>query len=245
PIEAQAPVAVLNAPPLLGDCQNLILESASYGYGPLKYKWELMNNDLEYSHEIGNILNNLSDTTTSVTIPANYIEPGTLLFRLNVTDLYLQTSSTTITVEKSEYDQIPMAMIECPFHRIVKRRDGFFIDAQAKFSPCVPTSGKRLQFSWSSEPPLNFASSKNPRLFVPPYLLESGIQYKFILDVSVININTEEELAKTTIEAFVTAESSNLIAKISGGSSRTVPAISTLVIDASSSHDPDDPQTNL
>ena len=36
-----------------------------------------------------------------------------------------------------------------------------------------------------------------------------------------------------------------MIAKISGGSSRTVPAISTLVIDASSSYDPDDPQATL
>src|SRR5690606_36931734 len=205
----------------------------------------LVNNDLGYSVEIGDLLSSLSDTTTSVTIPTHYIEPGILSFRLNVTDLYLQSSSTTITVEKSDNEQIPIAMIEGPVHRKVKRRDGFFIDAQAKFSPCVPTSGKRLQFSWSSEPHLNFASQKNPRLFIPPYLLDSGIQYKFILHVSVININYEEELAKTTIEAFVTAESSNLIAKISGGSSRTVPAISTLVIDASSSHDPDDTQTNL
>src|SRR5690606_4414922 len=38
---------------------------------------------------------------------------------------------------------------------------------------------------------------------------------------------------------------SNLIAKISGGSSRIVSTISTLVLDASSSFDPDDPQTNL
>src|SRR5690606_19161140 len=65
PVEAQTPVAVLNGPSLLGDCQNLTLESASYGYGTLKYKWELVNNDLGYSVEIGNLLSSLSDTTTS------------------------------------------------------------------------------------------------------------------------------------------------------------------------------------
>ena len=86
-------------------------------------------------------------------------------------------------------------MIEGPVHRSVKRRDGFFIDAHAKFSPCVPTNGKRLQFSWHSEPSLNFASPKNSRLFIPPYLLQSGVQYKFILKISVININNEEELS--------------------------------------------------
>src|SRR5690606_27209948 len=45
PIGIQVPVAVLNGPSLLGECQDLILESASYGYGYLNYKWELVNND--------------------------------------------------------------------------------------------------------------------------------------------------------------------------------------------------------
>jgi hypothetical protein len=54
-------------------------------------------------------LSNLSDTTTSVTIPANYIESGALLFRFTVTDSYLQTSTVTITVENN---QIPIAFMK-------------------------------------------------------------------------------------------------------------------------------------
>ena len=68
-------------------------------------------------------------------------------------------------------------MIEGPTQRKVKRNQGFFIDAQAKFSPCVPTNGKRLEFSWTSVPSLNLESLKNLKLFVPPYLLQTGVLY--------------------------------------------------------------------
>src|SRR5690606_11936883 len=144
--------------------------------------------------------------------------------RLNVTDSYLQRASTTIIVEKSEDHQIPVVMIEGSIHKRVKRRDGFFIDAKATFSPCVSTDIKRLHFTWFSDPPLNLTASNSLRLFVPPYLLQTEIEYKFTLKTAVIDINNEEEIASSTIEAFATAVSSNLIAKISGGSSRTVPA---------------------
>src|SRR5690606_31216561 len=189
------------------------------------------------------LLNNLPNTTTTVTIPAEYIEPGTLTIKLTVKDSYLQQSTTTVYIEKIEDHQIPIVMIEGPVHRQVKRRHAFFIDSHASFSPCASTTDKRLKFSWTSDPSLNLESQKSSRLFIPPYVLESGIQYKFTLNVSVIN--NEEAIASSTIDAFVEVESSNLIAKISGGTSRTVPAISTLVIDASSSFDPDDPQANL
>src|SRR5690606_9804823 len=78
PIEAQhPPVAVINAPMLFGECQNLTLESASYGFGSLKYKWEhLIDTRYQYSEKIANLLNNLSNTTTSVTISSDYFENG-------------------------------------------------------------------------------------------------------------------------------------------------------------------------
>src|SRR5690606_21942704 len=76
-------------------------------------------------------------------------------------------------------------------------------------------------------------------------LLQSETLYKFTLNVSSIDINNEEELASSTIEAFAMAEESNLVAAISGGASRIVPSFSTLLIDASNSYDPDDPQATL
>src|SRR5690606_2566148 len=90
-IEAQEPVAVLNSPNLLGICHDLVLESASYRYGPLKYKWEYFEpaSVSQYSLNIEYLLGNLSDTTTSVTIPANYIETGVFGIKLTVTDSYL------------------------------------------------------------------------------------------------------------------------------------------------------------
>src|SRR5690606_1778529 len=79
PVEAQTLVAVINAPSLLGECQDLIVESASYGYGELKYTWEYIDVDEsnQYDLEIATLLSSLSDTTSSATIPAIYIEPGT------------------------------------------------------------------------------------------------------------------------------------------------------------------------
>ena len=70
------------------------------------------------------------------------------------------------------------------------------------------------------------------------------IYYKlefFILTVSVINKNNGEELSSATVEAFVEAVQSGLIAIISGESSRSIPSTSTLVLDESKSYDPDDP----
>jgi len=137
-------------------------------------------------------------------------------------------------------------MIEGSVSRKVKRNQGFFIDANARFSPCVPSNGKRLEYSWSSDPPLNLPSSRVSKLFIPPYLLQILIQYKFILKVSVIDINNNgKEISSSTVEAFVEVESSDLIAIISGGSSRSISSFLPLVLDASHSYDPDDPQTNL
>src|SRR5690606_30640370 len=119
------------------------------------------------------------------------------------------------------------------------------IDAQARFSPCVPSDGKRLEFLWSSDPPVNLPSSRVSKLFIPPYLLQIGVQYKFILKVSVINTNNGDESSSATVEAFVKVEPSDLIAIISGGSSRSISSFSTLSLDASNSFDPDNPQTIL
>src|SRR5690606_14518833 len=190
PIGVQEPVAVINAPPIFGKCNDLTLESASYGYGPLKHYWEHVNEPPnQYSTGIATLLSNLSDTTTSVTISSSYMDIGTIMFRLTVKDLYLQSSTTTIVVEKSDNDEIPISQIAGPIHKTVKRSDGFFIDTQTRFSPCTSTTGKRLQFSWSSQPSLVFVATKNtPKLFVHPYSLQLETPYKFTLTVSVINI---------------------------------------------------------
>ena len=71
---------MINAPTILGLCQDLILESSSYAYGSLKYQWEHLNDgEHEYCLDIEYLLGNLSETTSSVTIPAILIEPGNYL----------------------------------------------------------------------------------------------------------------------------------------------------------------------
>lgn len=107
-------------------------------------------------------MGNVSETTTSVN-SANFIETGTLKFRLTVTE-FIFTIINSITVEKNEDDKSTIAMITGIVQRKMKRSERFFIDAQAKLSPCISSDGKRLQFSWSSYPPLNFTSTKNSRL---------------------------------------------------------------------------------
>src|SRR5690606_22078903 len=146
---------------------------------------------------------------------------------------------------KSESNQVPIAFIQGDLTRKVKRRDGFFIESFATFSPCVPATGKRLSFTWTVTPTIELGPSKNsPKLYVSPYSLEIGQAYNFELKVGVIDTFNNQELSSTTLNVFVTAESSNLVAKISGGS-RTVPASSTLVVDASNSYDPDNPTSIL
>jgi hypothetical protein len=59
PIEAQQPpVAIINAPSIVGSCQDLILESASYGCGLLKYKWKYVN-EFSVEMKIGDLLGKL------------------------------------------------------------------------------------------------------------------------------------------------------------------------------------------
>src|SRR5690606_18790661 len=151
-------VAVLNAPALLGGCQNLTLESASYGFGTLKHSWKHIEGEHQFSWDVQYLLGNLSDTTTSVEIPTILLNPGISEFQLIVTDLYGQSDSTTILVEKSESNQVPIAFIQGDLTRKVKRRDGFFIESFATFSPCVPATGKRLSFSWTVTPTIELGS---------------------------------------------------------------------------------------
>src|SRR5690606_39691185 len=77
PVGAQNPVAVLNAPLIVGGCQNLKLESTSYGYGALKYSWKhIDDSEHQFSWDVAYLLGNLSDTTTTAEIPAHLLQTG-------------------------------------------------------------------------------------------------------------------------------------------------------------------------
>src|SRR5690606_24972217 len=163
------------------------------------YTWIHVNDSTSrYSQQIADYLEGVSNST--ITIPANLIDVGVFKFELKVSDIFGQISTKRISITKKNDDNLPITTILGETHRNVYRKDEFFIEGFGSFSPCASTKGKKLKYSWtSSDPNLQLGPSKNtPKLFIESYLLNVGKNYTFQLKVSVINIETEEEISSSS-----------------------------------------------
>jgi hypothetical protein len=107
------------------------------------------------------------------------------------------------------------------------------VEGTASFSEC--TSADSLVFEWSevtdTEVPFQ---SLGRTLFVPASSLQAGTELVFQL----VGYPSSNPLNRGTAKVTLEVPLPDLVLSIAGGASRTVSAVSELVLDASASHDP-------
>src|SRR5690606_37805616 len=135
-------------PNTISSCQDLVLDASySYGYGNLKFSWNLVS---ENSNELQQFLQNLPHSSSKITIPHNLLPSGTLIFEVKILDNIGLTDAKQIQVEKHENVLIPIVKLLGPEMITIHRGDALLIETHARFPDCISIEGKSLKFNWTS-----------------------------------------------------------------------------------------------
>jgi len=235
-------VVVVNIPSVVGGCTNLTVDArSSYGRGAYPWKniiWTVSASDLSNTSKILSLLPKTSTALTSrvTTIPQSLLKNITYTFSLRVTnfqDVTGQSSATTM------YDLSSLYATVTPISSLLLSTNpslSFSTAMSVKLPRCVPSSSQ-LTYRWdvfvnsntSPEPSLS-STSKNPKTFsVPPYTFIAGNTYRLKFSAVLTPGGT------ATSETTVTVNDGPIVARIAGGSRRSVSQTNLLVLDATGS----------
>lgn len=130
----------------------------------------------------------------------------------------------------------------------LSRRDTLWVESKATANACDNSTvgDQQLSYAWSmhitgSGQAVPVASvSKDPSVLVlDPHSLQSSTTYTLILTVTSAASSTGE--AKAAASVVVVVGLGNVVAVIAGGTSRSVPALKSFILDGSASYDEDKP----
>src|SRR5690606_8873170 len=118
-------------------------------------------------------------------------------------------------------------------------KEAFVLKATAKLPSCPPLF-PFLKYEWTCNQniPLDPISKYTPSLYIAPYSLQPGVEYQFTLTVEVWSLLGGLR-GSAQVSATITVASTPLVVTISGGKHRVATLVSTLLLDASGSYDPD------
>src|SRR5690606_34114193 len=140
PKERVIPVANLITPNRISSCQDLVLDASySYGYGNLKFLWNLVS---ENNSELQQFLQNLPYNSSKITIPHNLLPDGTLIFEVKILDNIGLIDVKQIQVEKQVNEFIPIVKLLGPEMITIHRGDALLIETHARFPDCISIEGK-------------------------------------------------------------------------------------------------------
>ncbi|KAG5190178.1 REJ domain-containing protein, partial [Tribonema minus] len=243
-----APVVVgLSAPSLVGICDSISVSgdlTTGSGGRSLTYSWSLAS----YSNIDPVVTPNVTDAsaflassnTSRITIPNSVLQEGTTYgINLTANNFLGSSASSVVTVQKAS-SPVPGLTIDGPSALEVVRSNDLAIQMSATMPDIACKTGldkvTAMKFSWQ-ETSGNLASvaafqTTNPRaLRIPAGTFASGLTYIF---KGTCMLGSFGNSAMVT----VTVKAQALLARIAGGS-RTVGTAQAVIMDASSSSDPD------
>jgi len=240
---------LLSSSQSLGACDSLHLDATlSAGSGGRKFwfDWFLVpSHQNPNAHLVNELLASFNNRTGAIFLDSSYIIPGqTYEFAVQVSNFLGSSSSASITIHKYNAPR-PLVTIDGTSPLIVYRGDAVDLRASASLPilSCdyVTFSGPflgTLEYFWSETtgflggtlPPSNDPS----HLLIPSDLLQPQHMYTFNVMVAMshdLSVNNSAQFS-------VLVQAQSLVSLIAGGN-RTVSLSDTLVLDASSSYDPD------
>jgi hypothetical protein len=249
PLGEAAPIALLDAPSIVGLCEPLVLTAVrSFGGAnslpkPLYFDWV---NPQPYSYGPSGLLlpvylSQLPRDEPSFSLGANDLTPGkTYLFQLVVTNAASFKASEPVTVEVTKASvSLPTVTVNSVGRKVVRSEPLTLTGTATPPNPeCASNNGTVMEFYWSqrSGPPLgdlDEGTRNTDALFIPAYTLGAYQTYVFELAASLRDDSSVSGSA--TLSVYVEAE--DIVPLIAGGS-RVVGTNAMVVLDGSMTFDP-------
>ena len=252
--------AALTASAVVGPCGDIVLDpTATVGRGSWPWKqlrWEALIDSVS-NKTLSAYLNKLyNDTSRTATIPSRFLSPGkSYTFTLYLQHVFLQVGMVTRAVVISSVASVPQVTVAGPAALLWTRSQQLTLTAATTQSPCADSD--KLKFDWTvyrnGRLDSTVASvSANPRTFIlPARSLQIGATYVVRVQVAALPPSTRQNPALTpqaqlqrTAGASVTVSvaASGVVARLAGGTMRSLPTYKAAVLDASSSVDLDYPE---
>jgi hypothetical protein len=249
PLGEIAPIAVLDAPSVIGLCEPLILTGArSFGGAnslskPLYFDWV---NPQEYSYGPSGLLlpvhlSQLPRDEPSFSLGADDLTPGkTYVFQLVVTNAASFKASEPVTVEVTKASvSLPTVTVNAVGRKVVRSEPLSLLGTATPPNPeCASNNATVMVFSWSQQsgPPLgelDEGTRNSDALYIPAYTLDAYETYVFELTAALRDDSSVSGSALLSV--YVEAE--NIVPVIAGGD-RMLGTNATVVLDGSMTSDP-------
>ena len=235
PLVRRPPVAVIDAPTVVGRCESLLISGGrSFGGGALPLLFDWVNLADEFIYEPSGLLlpvflSGLSRNQSSFTLAANDLTPGlNYTFQLTVTNAAsLQQGATVVVVMKSESSCTATVVIQSLTQEVISSEElslsGFASESNSmcEGARCYADEliGSTLAYEWShisgpalAEPARN---NRTQNLLVPSGSMSAGASYVFQLMASMPTTDAPHVMGVATVSFTVQAEA--LEADIVGG----------------------------
>ena len=249
PANPPAVAVSVDVPSIVGACDLLVemTASASGSAGkPHNFIWRFVRSDPRESSEFEAHISaylNLSTHGAIVSIPGVNFSIGTEYW-FDVTAInWLESSETTGFMFRKTGRSIPTLSLPSATSIVTKRSEPLDIRVQVRAPQCpglnVPTLVTRGLWSQTQGPTVYIPDPSSVYLNVPAYSLDANTNYKF--QIYVWTVDAADQLLGNVTETFeVTVRQEPVVARITGGASRTASIASTtwLLFDASPSYDP-------
>jgi len=243
--------AVLTGPTVLGPCDGLFLSALGTrgaGSAQLKYTWMVMAPESAESRltHVKNLLASHDGATLELppgTLPAGH----TFVFSLRVTSIWGSRDTATLTVETEAQPSRPSVTLHGPAVEYLDATEPLLLEADVSLPsggcPAAPTAAAgATSFRWSVIPEIYFHPSmqealENPKLVVPPGLMQPGQSYTWTLAAR----DSQGQQATTSVSKVVNAVVPPIEVEGALGPDRTASIRSNLRLEAS----PVDPLDSL
>jgi hypothetical protein len=233
PANPPIPSVQLVAPASVDVCASLTVVSQVKGLGGkgCTYSWSAT----------GSLLSGLGSLTSSATlsIPSLAMVPGTdYTITLAVTNAFgVASTPVSVTVTKSAAT-IPQLFIVGPSTVATTPANSVSLATVAQASKCATSTSLKLNFAWTVSPAVAVMSSvptTSTTLTLPARSLVAGTTYTFTQTASM----AYDASLSNSVAVTVSVTASPLVALLAGGGIQSVSRNSTIVLDASTSYDPD------
>lgn len=232
PANPVSPVVVINTPPQIADCDDIVLD-ASLTSGNGGRDWERVEwtveaeNDLFVSNAvlIQTFLKSKSDLSRPIVVSNILLNSTTFYFTLSVFSFLGSSNSLTFSVKVISDPRIPLVVLLGKSAVVSTASSSLSVYGNGYYSSCfVPDSSASLTYFWSirdseSESALSVSSiSSNPKLFLlSPYSLQIGRSYVVTLTVTNFNPLSPSDITfQSSSSKSVFIASGNVVALIAG-----------------------------
>ena len=245
PRNPTSPTVVLNTPPYLGSCSNLVLDGKNGGRPYTSVQWSVSvsagDSPTADSHasNITSFLNTESSryqVSQPITILAQDLTRVSYTISLSLTKFLGLKSFSIVAVGVIADPNLPLLSIIGPSYRTMIASSPLTILSAATLSSCA-SPGAKVTFAWTVT--MNGIGtaikslSLNPSIFALP-------AYGFVVDNNyVVTVTASTDTASASASTILYVAHGMVTAVILGGSYRTVPVDQLLQLDASHSSDSD------